>query len=80
MTTRPYQAAWWAQRVIRGYQKLFSPILGRNCRFLPTCSQYSYDAIGRFGVIKGSWIGAKRLARCHPWGEHGHDPVPERVR
>ena len=75
---RPYQAAWWARGLIRLYQKLFSPILGRHCRYLPTCSEYSYEAIGRFGVAKGTWMGARRIGRCHPWHEGGYDPVPER--
>ena len=78
--TKPYQAAWWAQLLIRGYQRAFSPILGRNCRYMPTCSQYAHDAIGRFGVMRGTWMGARRLGRCHPWREGGYDPVPERSR
>jgi putative membrane protein insertion efficiency factor len=76
---RPHQAAWWGRGLIRLYQKLFSPLLGRNCRYLPTCSEYAYEAIGRYGVIKGTWIGLRRLGRCHPWQEGGYDPVPERV-
>ncbi len=78
--TRPYQAAWWAQRVIRLYQKVFSPILGKNCRYLPTCSQYGYEAIGKHGLVRGGWLSVRRLGRCHPWREGGYDPVPERVR
>ena len=80
MTTKPYQAAWWAQRLIRLYQRAFSPTLGRNCRYLPTCSQYAYEAIGVHGLLRGGWMGLRRLGRCHPLREGGYDPVPERVR
>ena len=76
---RPYQAAWWARGIIRLYQKLLSPLLGGNCRYLPTCSEYSYEAIGHFGVIRGTWMGVRRVGRCHPWHEGGYDPVPERA-
>lgn len=53
-----------------------SRILPPSCRFTPSCSQYAIDALGRHGAIKGGWLAAKRLMRCHPWGGHGHDPVP----
>lgn len=59
------------------YQKLVSPMMGKNCRYLPTCSAYTYQAIDRFGVVKGSWLGAKRILRCHPFHEGGYDPIPE---
>jgi putative membrane protein insertion efficiency factor len=58
------------------YQKTVSPLLPTSCRFLPTCSHYSHDAVTKYGIIKGSWLGAKRLARCHPFGGKGFDPVP----
>jgi putative membrane protein insertion efficiency factor len=58
------------------YQKTVSPLLPTSCRFLPTCSHYSHDAVTKYGIIKGSWLGAKRLARCHPFGGRGFDPVP----
>jgi putative membrane protein insertion efficiency factor len=64
--------------LIAGYQKLVSPFLGKNCRYQPTCSRYTYEAIERFGVVQGVGLGAKRLARCHPLREGGYDPVPER--
>lgn len=52
-----------------------SPLLGSNCRHTPTCSQYMIEAISIYGVLKGMWMGLKRLRRCHPWGTHGQDPV-----
>lgn len=63
---------------IRVYQKLVSPLLGKNCRYQPTCSRYTYEAVERFGVIRGTSLGIGRLARCHPLREGGYDPVPER--
>jgi hypothetical protein len=63
----------WA---IRGYQKAISPLLGANCRYHPTCSRYTYEAIEIHGVLKGSWIGMRRIGRCHPFREGGFDPVP----
>ena len=57
------------------YQKAVSPYLPSACRYIPTCSHYSQEAIQRHGAIKGSWMGLKRLARCHPWGGKGYDPV-----
>lgn len=63
--------------LIRGYQLVLSPLLGSNCRFHPSCSRYAYEAIGRFGLVKGSWMGVKRIARCHPFNAGGFDPVPE---
>jgi hypothetical protein len=62
---------------IRGYQRLISPALGRNCRFTPTCSAYAIQAIETHGCIKGTLLAAARIARCHPWGKWGFDPVPE---
>ena len=66
--------------LIRSYQLLISPILGPSCRYLPTCSDYAAEAIGRHGALAGTWLALRRLARCHPWGGSGYDPVPERVR
>ena len=61
---------------IKLYQILLSPLLGQSCRYFPTCSQYTIEAIDKYGPIKGIWLGTKRIARCHPWGGSGHDPVP----
>ncbi len=58
------------------YQRTLSPFLPTSCRYLPTCSHYSQDAVTKYGVFKGGWLGAKRLARCHPLGGRGYDPVP----
>jgi putative membrane protein insertion efficiency factor len=62
--------------LIRAYQKLVSPSLGKNCRFTPTCSAYAAEALGRYGVVKGIWLAVKRIGRCHPLGPSGYDPVP----
>ena len=61
---------------IKLYQILLSPLLGQSCRYHPTCSQYTIEAIDKYGPVKGIWLGTKRIARCHPWGGSGHDPVP----
>lgn len=65
---------------IRVYQLTLSPILGAHCRHTPSCSQYTIEAIQEWGVLKGTWIGAKRIARCHPWGTSGYDPVPKKEK
>lgn len=62
--------------IIRFYQGSISPLLGRNCRFEPSCSEYSIQAFQRYGVFKGVFLSVKRLIRCHPWGGHGFDPLP----
>ena len=61
---------------VRGYQVLLSPIVGGACRFEPSCSRYMTEAIERHGAGRGAWLGIRRLARCHPFGSHGYDPVP----
>jgi hypothetical protein len=61
---------------IRGYQKFISPLLPPSCRFYPSCSEYARQALAKFGAMKGSWLAAKRLLRCHPYRAGGFDPVP----
>lgn len=63
---------------IKAYQYLLSPLLGKNCRFDPSCSHYMIQAIEEWGMLKGGWLGIKRIFRCHPWGGSGNDPVPRR--
>ena len=62
--------------LIKLYQWIISPWLGSKCRYTPTCSHYGIEALKKYGPIKGLWLTVKRIARCHPWGGHGHDPVP----
>ena len=62
---------------VRLYQWVISPMLGSNCRYQPTCSHYMIDSIYEWGIIKGVWLGLKRIFRCHPWGSSGLDPVPK---
>lgn len=76
---RPYQPGWWLQRLILAYRKLISPILGRRCIYLPTCSEYGFDAIEEWGALRGTWMAVKRVGRCNPLREGGFDPVPKRT-
>ena len=62
--------------LIRGYQYLFRPLLGANCRFYPSCSDYAREAVERHGAFCGAWLAVKRIARCHPYHPGGYDPVP----
>ncbi|WP_298393921.1 membrane protein insertion efficiency factor YidD [uncultured Azonexus sp.] len=62
--------------LVRFYQYAISPMFGRRCRYFPTCSEYTVDAIRKYGALKGGWLGAKRICRCHPWHPGGYDPVP----
>ena len=62
--------------LIRGYQLIISPLLGSNCRFMPTCSEYAMESLRSHGLIKGSHLTIKRIGKCHPWGSHGYDPIP----
>ena len=61
--------------LINIYKYLISPLLVNNCRFLPTCSEYTKESIIQFGLVNGVWLGLKRIVRCHPWGKGGHDPI-----
>jgi len=65
--------------IVRGYRLLLSPWLGSACRFEPTCSAYSLQALERHGAAGGSYLTLRRLARCHPWCDGGHDPVPQEL-
>lgn len=58
------------------YKKMISPFLMPACRYYPTCSEYGIEAIRKYGPFKGGWLTLKRILSCHPWGGHGHDPVP----
>jgi putative membrane protein insertion efficiency factor len=62
--------------LIRGYQLSLSKLFAGSCRYYPSCSQYTYDAVHRYGWARGSWMGARRIARCHPFHAGGYDPVP----
>ena len=62
--------------LIRLYQLTLSPLLPPSCRFTPTCSHYTYEAIDKYGLLKGSWMGFKRILRCNPFSAGGYDPVP----
>jgi len=69
-------AAWILLGLIGTYRLTLSAIMGRSCRYLPTCSEYAAEAIARFGAWRGLWLGLARVSRCHPWGGEGFDPVP----
>ena len=62
--------------LLRAYQYVFRPLLGRNCRFVPSCSDYALEAIEKHGAAHGSWLAVRRIGRCHPWHPGGYDPVP----
>ena len=62
---------------IKGYKRTISPLLPTACRFLPTCSEYAYEAVSRYGAFRGVWLASKRLLRCNPFFAGGYDPVPD---
>jgi putative membrane protein insertion efficiency factor len=68
--------AWPFIIIVRAYQILISPIFPSSCRYQPTCSQYMLEALKKYGLFKGGWLGLKRIFSCHPWGGSGFDPVP----
>lgn len=74
---RPGVASWVLRAAVRAYQLVLSPVLPPSCRFLPSCSEYAAIAIERHGALRGTGLALRRLARCHPWGGSGYDPVPE---
>ena len=74
-----FVASTAALGLIKAYQYGIRPMLGQRCRFFPSCSEYTADAIGEYGVIRGSTLGALRLAKCHPWHAGGYDPVPAKT-
>jgi len=68
--------AWLILRTIRGYQLVISPHMSPSCRYVPSCSEYMVEAIERYGLLRGGWMGTRRIARCNPFVKGGHDPVP----
>lgn len=66
--------------IIKLYQIIISPLLGSNCRYQPTCSQYSVQALKEWGIFYGLFLSLKRIVRCHPWGDSGYDPVPPKSK
>ena len=73
-------AALVLRGLIWGYRVLISPFFAPSCRYLPTCSAYAAEAVKRHGAVRGGWLAARRIARCHPWGGSGYDPVPEQTQ
>tara|TARA_B100000700_G_C14274957_1_gene503273 strand:+ start:110 stop:346 length:237 start_codon:yes stop_codon:yes gene_type:complete len=65
-------------KIIKVYQKFISPLLGSNCRFQPTCSEYSISALKEWGFLRGFYLSCIRITRCHPWGGSGYDPIPKK--
>ncbi len=64
--------------LVHAYRLCLAPLLGPRCRYLPTCSEFALEAIERHGALAGGWLALRRIVRCHPWGGHGYDPVPDR--
>ncbi|MEM7461121.1 MAG: membrane protein insertion efficiency factor YidD [Pseudomonadota bacterium] len=87
LNSRNYQGEWpktparlLGIGLVRLYQLTLSGFIGQSCRHQPTCSEFAYEAIARYGLIAGSWLSLKRVARCNPWGTSGYDPVPQKMR
>jgi hypothetical protein len=76
MTRLKTLLVWPLVLAIRAYQLTISPMLGNRCRFYPSCSDYSMEALQRHGLLRGLWLGVRRIGRCHPWHPGGYDPVP----
>ena len=68
--------AWPLIGLVKAYQVTFRPLMGGHCRFVPSCSEYALEALRAHGAVRGSWLTLRRIARCHPLGGAGHDPVP----
>ena len=68
--------AWPLLALVWLYRYTISPFLGNNCRYQPTCSEYAIEALREHGAFRGTWLAAKRISKCHPWGGSGYDPVP----
>ena len=68
--------ARFLRALLAAYRYTLSPMLGRNCRFFPSCSEYAQEALERHGALRGSWLAVRRVARCHPWHPGGYNPVP----
>ena len=66
--------------LVKFYQQAISPFTPSSCRYSPTCSQYTLEAIRKYGAFKGGWLGLKRIVKCNPWGGSGYDPVPEKLQ
>jgi hypothetical protein len=72
-------ASWIVLALVRFYQYGISPFTPVSCRYLPTCSEYAVDAVHLHGPWRGVWLTLRRIGRCHPWGGHGYDPVPQKL-
>jgi putative membrane protein insertion efficiency factor len=72
--------AWPLLGLVWVYRNAISPLIGANCRYEPTCSEYAGDALRRYGAFKGGYLAVRRIGRCHPWGGSGYDPVPDGER
>ncbi len=76
MKRKPYHPAFWAIMLIGLYRRFVSPLLGDNCRYRPTCSEYAQEALRLHGLFRGGRLAVGRIGRCHPWHDGGYDPVP----